>query len=339
MKSRILTKFLCAGALSVFATSVSAASIISDGNVSLGVDTLGNLNISGGTADVAGETDVGARWIDSSGVQYESTSHGCACEGWGLAVDGATGFANNSTGTSGLTSVSFTSTATTATSVVQITGTDVFVTHSFALSSATNDLYEVSVSIENRGPINISSMEYRRNMDWDTSPTPFDEYVTIGGTSTTTLLQSSSADGFASSNPLSSYNNLTSCGDTVDFTACGADDHGALFDFNLGGLAAGETYDFKIFYGGAANKTAADAALGAVGAELYSYAWSGSDANQDGVSDTDGALTPTFIFAFAGVGGTVVVPPDVSPVPLPAGAWLLLGGLGALAGLRRRRKA
>lgn len=339
MKRSIVTKFLWAGAMSAFATAASAASIISDGNVSLGVDTLGNLNISGGTADVTGQTDVGVRWIDASGAQYESTSHGCACEGWGLAVDGTAGYANNSTGTAGLTSVSFTSTATTATSVVQVTGTDVYVTHNFALSSATNDLYEVSVTIENRGTTDVASMEYRRNMDWDTSPTPFDEYVTIGGTSTTTLLQSSSADGFASSNPLSSYSNLSSCGDTVDFTACGSNDHGALFDFALGGLAAGETYEFKIFYGGAANKTAADAALGAVGAEVYSYGWSGSDADQDGISDTSDQLTPTFIFAFSGVGGTVVVPPDVSPVPLPAGAWLLLGGLGALAGLRRRRKA
>ncbi|MFN3846312.1 MAG: VPLPA-CTERM sorting domain-containing protein, partial [Paracoccaceae bacterium] len=95
-----------------------------------------------------------------------------------------------------------------------------------------------------------------------------------------------------------------------------------------------------IFYGGAANKTAALAALGAVGAELYSMGWSYLDANQNGFGDTGREITPTFIFAFKGVGGTVIVPPTgVPPVPLPAAGWMLLAGLGALAASRRRRKA
>lgn len=323
----------------------NAASIISDGNVSLGVDDLGQLNIGGGVADIAGETTVGTRWIDpDTDIQYESTSHGCLCEGWGLAVDGTAGYANNSTGTGGLSLISFDSTATTAESVVQITGTDVTVTHSYQLS-ASDDLYEAIVTIENTGSTDVSSLEYRRTMDWDTSPTPFDEYVTIGGTATTTLLDESSNNGFSSSNPLTNDNNSfgVSCAvDDTDFSACGPYDHGAVFDFLLGSLGAGETYSFSIFYGGAANEADADAALGIVGAELYSYGWSGDDADQDGFGDGSGDVTPTFIFAFKGVGGTVVVPPPTpgpspDPIPLPAGAWLMLGGLGALAAVRRKK--
>ncbi|MFN7225300.1 MAG: VPLPA-CTERM sorting domain-containing protein, partial [Paracoccaceae bacterium] len=148
--------------------------------------------------------------------------------------------------------------------------------------------------------------------------------------------------GFASSNPLSGALGQTSgfCGVLVDFIACGPADHGAGFDFGLADIAAGESYSFDIFYGGAANKTAALAALGAVGAELYSMGWSSSDGtDQDGLSAA-GAITPTFIFAFKGVGGTIIVPPpNPNPVPLPAAGWMLLAGLGALAASRRRRKA
>lgn len=60
------------------------------------------------------------------------------------------------------------------------------------------------------------------------------------------------------------------------------------------------------------------------------------------ISDTLGGLladvfgAPTLNGAQFGVASTS---PDVAPVPLPAGGWLLLGGLGALGVVRRRRKA
>lgn len=324
----------------VFSPLVTHAAIITDGNVSLGVDQLGQLNVRGGVADVVGITDVGVRWIDPSGVQYESTSHGCLCEGWGLAVNGTSGYANNAQGTAGLSLVSFVSSATTATSVTQINGTDVQVTHDFALAPQTDDLFRVRVTVANTGATAATGLVYRRVMDWDTSPTPFSEYVTIQGTATTSLLIGSSEDGFASSNPLSGALG-GSCGTLVDFTACGPRDHGAAFDFGLADLAGGESYSFDIFYGGAANRAGALAALGAVGAELYTMGWSGDDADQNGLDDRSGAVTPTFLFAFSGVGGTVIVPPPPNPsaVPLPAAGWMLLAGIGALAAARRRKAA
>jgi hypothetical protein len=43
--------------------------------------------------------------------------------------------------------------------------------------------------------------------------------------------------------------------------------------------------------------------------------------------------------AFVALNGTEVGSPGVAPVPVPAAAWLLTSGLGALGAFRRRRKA
>lgn len=73
---------------------------------------------------------------------------------------------------------------------------------------------------------------------------------------------------------------------------------------------------------------------------LQSYVyWSGTDGHVSSYAfvlgtDTGGqteVFKPTPFYAWA------VRPGDVSPVPLPAAAWLLLSGLGGLAALGRRR--
>ncbi len=328
-----LLKLASAIALLGMAGVCQASMIITDGNVSLGVDDYGQLNVEGGNADVTGLTGVGLRYI-SDGIEYESTYHGCVCEGWGVAANGVGGSANNDWGVSGLNLISFDSTATTATSVTSMGGL-LQITHEFVLSAETDNLFRVAVTIENISGADIANLLYRRTFDWDTSPTPFSEFVTIGGTAAASAVLAANDNGFCNSNPLDSCFDLL--GNTGDFTAGGPGDIGSNFDFDFGALLAGESYSFEIFYGGADNRDAALSALASVGAEVYSLGWSGNDANQDGFGDASGAITPTYIFGFSGVGGTVVIDPT-DPVDVPAPASLLLFGSGIVALFMRRKR-
>lgn len=140
----------------------------------------------------------------------------------------------------------------------------------------------------------------RRAMDWDVPPTEFSEYVTIQGWPADKLI-SSSDDGFATGNPNVPLTTLA--GDAVldgNFTDSGPADHGAAFDFSFGTVASGDAEDFTIFYGAAASEADAILALSDVGAEIYSL---GQPSSVDG--ETLG-VPNTFIFGFAGVGGTPI---------------------------------
>ena len=298
------------------AGNANAAAIISGGNVQLGVDDFGQLNIPGGVASpVSGETDVGLRYLPTGN---EATSHGCLCEGWGIAdaVLDISGSANNNDGIFGLTLDSFTSTDSTATSITNTTGGEFQVTHDF-MPSVTDDLYEVKVTIENTSGSVLEDVRYRRTFDWDIEPDAFSEIVTIGGTEAASAVLFASDDGFASSDPLSFRSDILFTGDAE---ASGPDDHGALFDFGFGSLDVGGTQEFSIFYGGAATEADAVTALADVGAEVFSFGQAASDPEGLGGVNAAGDALNTFIFGFSGVGGQVVLDPrdpDSDPNPNP----------------------
>ena len=323
---------LLAGAL--FATEATADAVIfntgdeTTATVALGVKDLGHLNTTTDNVVVNASATGLAGKID--GEWQDATSPGCLCEGWGVAVNGTTsGYANVAGGTAGLTLDSFTSTSSTATSAVRLTSLPgLSVTHEYA-PSASSDLFEVTVSIANNTGAAVSDTTYRRVMDWDVPPTEFSEYVTIGGTATTSLLKASGDNGFLTSNPLFASNYTISCPATSDFEDCGPADHGAVFDFDFGTLEDGETYTFKTFYGASTTESGALAALGEVGAELFSF---GQSVGGEGTGEP-----LTFIFAFSGVGGSVVVPPP-SSVPEPGTLGLLMAGLIGFGARKWHRK-
>lgn len=318
------------------ATSVNAA-IISNGTIQLGINNEGHLNVPGGTpSSGVGTTAVGLRFVPTNA---DGTAPGCLCEGWGVAdtITRLSGYANVYTnrGPVNLDLESFTSTASTASSVVTVDDT-LRVTHNY-VPSATPFLYNAQVTIENIGANSVGDLRYRRVMDWDIEPTAFSEFSTIE-TGNASAVRFTSDDGFASANPLAGPSQLLFTGEAVD---SGPSDHGALFDFGFGALAAGATTNFNIFYGAASTEAAALTALGTVGAEVYSLG------QADVVNGATTGAPNTFIFGFSGVGGEPVLPlpPDltpVSPTPVPGPeispvlSFLTLGAWGAMAQLKRR---
>lgn len=282
--------------------------IIDNGTVALGINPAGNLIVPFGNADGG----LGLTFIPTDG---EALAPGCFCEGWGVAdlSTGAFGQAGADFGLSNIASSSVTATGTgsfagsagnaaIATANVVDGALNLLVTHNFGPSASVN-LFSVGVSILNQGADTVGNLVYRRAMDWDVPPTPFSEFVTIQGWPATRLIGSSN-DGFADGNPNIPLSTISGSGAVLNgnFTNAGPDDHGAVFDFGFGALAAGGTQTFTMFYGAAASEADALIALGAVGAEVYSLGKPSSDGGLDfGVPNT-------FIFAFAGVGGTPIGP-------------------------------
>ncbi len=334
-------RHVLAGALLsvAFALPAAAQGFVTSANglVAIGVHNTGNLDVNvAGIGGPSPSNGGGLLGIAYNGVPgrtgfQDALSPGCACESWGVAGNGTGNQVGASTGNQGISFVSQAGVpGTSFTSVTTAAGSGLTVTHSFSVATetATGGLFKAAVTIANDTGATVTDVRYARAMDWDVPPTEFSEFVTHKGVPTTASLLHATDDGFANANPMTATaNGGIGTLPNTEGDQGGIRDHGSLFVFGFGDLMAGATKTFNIFYGAGANLADALALLSNVGPELYSL-------GQSNIGGTRADGQPTFIFAFNGVGGSVVVPP--TGVPGPAGLGLLgLGLLGLMAARRR----
>jgi hypothetical protein len=327
-----MKKLLLVAALAstCIAGQASAGQVITSDNgyVRIGVNDDGSLNL--------GSVGLGYNFTGQSGrVGFQDAlSPGCLCESWGAAGNGLGGQVGQSTGNQNIAvgASSFAGgTFTSNTSLSNVPG--LTVTQAYALSNqtATGALFMNTVTLTNTTGATITDLRYARAMDWDVPPSEFDEFTTFVGTGTTPTLLRSTDDGFANANPMTADANGGIIGPIDADGVTGPEDHGSLFVFGFGDLLAGASYSFNIFYGAGANESDALSLLSQVGPQLYTL-------GQSSTGSTRRTDLPTFVFAFNGVGGEVVVPPPGGAVPEPATWAMMLMGFFGLGSVLRRRK-
>jgi hypothetical protein len=295
--------------VSIALIQVRSDAVIGNGNVVLGVNDFGSriVNYAG---NVRGLPEIDPTGIDSIGLRNgngwigEVTGVERGHEGWGAGVKKDRTFTSmcgsnrnfglgqrmtlkNFTGVNG---------SNRATSIVTCGGPNMTVSHAFQ-PSASLDLIMVKVTIENVGSTDFEDVQYRRLVDWNIDPTPFNETLTHIGVEQARSLVFSNTE--RNCRPLPSIPCIGSPNTTnISFRDIGPANQGSTFQFSFGKVKAGKSISFHLYYGVSAGISAVNKALLAVQAEVASL----------GQPSTlkPGLIPYIFILAFKDVGGGLI---------------------------------
>ena len=309
-----------------------------DKKIAIGVFPQGHLNVSeGNIVTNASATGLAAKHAD--GNWKDATSPGCLCEGWSAgAVSGRDGrqyhgdASIHNGGTQNITVKSFVVDTTSIESIVTVKndsgghdrpGQDMLeVKHVYSPSKLASDqLFEVNVTMTNVSGNTLTDVRYNRTMDWDIPPTEFREVVTIVGAEESAASDSkprvyaSGNNGFRDPNVFGSkstgwsgYSKSPHTGINHNAHRMGPSDHGFSATFEFDDLLCGEAHNFKTYYGSATTR------------ELMIEAFEAEDIPLYSIGEQSGRTGVVYGFGFKGVSGTALAPtlPEKSAV-LPGG--------------------
>jgi len=312
-----------------------------DKKIALGVFPQGHLNVGSPLNITTNATATGlATNVFSDGKWKDATSPGCLCEGWSAGAtsmdDGRQYHGDASVHNGGINNItvkSFVVDTTSIESVVTVKntramrdwpGTDMLeVKHVYSPSKlASDELFEVNVTLTNVSGNTLKTVRYNRTMDWDIPPTEFREVVTIVGAEesarspTKPRIYASGNNGFRDPNVFgpkrsgwSGYSYWPHTGVNRNAHRMGPRDHGFSATFEFDDLVCGESHTFKTYYGAARTRELMIAAFVKEGVPIYSI---GESSSRTGV---------VYGFGFKGVSGTALAP------SLPEKTSILPGGI------------
>lgn len=301
-------------ALMVVGTSAASGATtmnVGNGTLQVGATDLATIGASPCT------TSVGVR-LAALGAAGEGVCVGTDLDGWGVAdaTSGVLGRINGGEFPLNITTVSGIPDASgTRLTVVNRVGSALEVTHAFAPSPGTPNVYVATITTKNltAAPVDL---RYRRTTDWDAQPTAFQERVTIGGDLPPSLVTGGAVDLNSLSgtdlNPLVGGRPILAPFGTP-VTDNGPADQGTRFDISPGTVNPGECLSFRLFFGAAASEVEASAAVTAAGITTWAL-----------IQSNTGVLTgqpATWIAGYAPpASGSGPCPTAQPPAPAPAPA-------------------
>ena len=312
-----------------------------DKKIALGVFPQGHLNVVDANIATNATATGLATNVFSDGKWRDATSPGCLCEGWSAGatsmIDGrqyhGEASVDNIRHINNITVKNFVVDTTSIESLVVIKGfrerrksfgNDMLeVKHVYSPSKlATDELFEVNVTLTNVSGNTLKTVRYNRTMDWDIYPSEFNEVVTIVGaeesarSATKPRIYASGNNGFRNPNVFgpkstgwSGYSYWPHTGVNRNGHRMGPRDHGFSATFEFDDLVCGESHTFKTYYGAARTRELMIAAFVKEGVPIYSI---GESSSRTGV---------VYGFGFKGVSGTALAP------SLPEKTSILPGGI------------